>query len=77
MDKTPFWSRLRLFSWLSGNQTARNEKDRRRRTRVARRTPFEPLEARDLFAVVVDQNTANINPDVAAIIITAQALTRS
>ncbi len=70
MDKTPFWSRFRLVSWLKGNRETRNEQDRRRRMRAGRRTPFESLEERDLFAVVVNQNLANINPDVAAIVIT-------
>ncbi len=69
MDKTPFWSRFRLVSWLMGNNQARDERHRRRRMRANRRT-FEPLEERDLFAITVDVNTANINPDVAAIIIT-------
>lgn len=68
MKKSLIWSRFRLIAWLMGNRQAKKERARRQ-SRIRSRA-FERLEERDLFAVVVDANTANINPDVAAIVIT-------
>lgn len=67
MKKSLIWSRFRLLSWLMGNRQAKKERARRQ-SRIRSRG-FERLEERELFAVVVTANTANINPDVSAIII--------
>lgn len=67
MKKSLIWSRFRLLSWLMGNRQAKKERARRQ-SRIRSRG-FERLEERELFAVVVNANTANINPDVSAIII--------
>ncbi len=67
MAKKPsFWGRLNLFSFFRSDTEARHQ---RRRSRTTRRSPFERLEERDLFALTVTPNTSNLSPDAPAIII--------
>jgi IPT/TIG domain len=69
MAKNPsFWSRLNVLSWFGTDRETHRRADRKR-TRVARRVPFESLEERDLLTVVVDVTTTSIFQDVPAIVI--------
>ncbi|MCY2982129.1 MAG: hypothetical protein NTY15_00640 [Planctomycetota bacterium] len=69
MAKNPsFWSRLNVLSWFGADRETHRRADRKR-TRVARRVPFESLEERDLLTVVVDLTTTSVFQDVPAIVI--------
>ena len=69
MAKNPsFWSRLNVLSWF-GTDRETYRRTERKRTSVARRVPFESLEERDLFAVVVTPTSTNVFQNVPAILI--------
>ncbi len=69
MAKNPsFWSRLNVRSWFGADRETHRRAERKR-TRVARRLPFESLEERALLTVVVDPTTTSVFQDVPAIVI--------